>query len=246
MKKAKIVMEQVIILFAAMRRNVVPQAIEPFNAYIIAVYAYLQANQVRLGVTDANMKVLSILINDSVTGWIQLHTLHSSTSTRTGDVNTDLANSESIITHLLESIYHDIPRSVMITADYSTLHIAKLSNTKSARAKIENIPFAKMYSTGGAIIRWITRPLHSAGKAHIDPLADELQVEGILLNAADALPTDISQCNIHFSSKHAIFSHTFSPSDAGKRFACFVRYANTSDDKKSGGWSGIIICIVAF
>ncbi len=174
MKKIIILKEQIIILFAGVRRNVVPHAIEPFNAYIIAVYAYLQANQTRLLVSVANMKALGILINDPDTGWIQLHTLHSSTSTRTGDVNTDLANSESTITHLLESIYLDIPRSVMITADYSTLHIAKLSNSKSARAKIINIPFAKMYSTGGAIVRWITRPASSAGKAHIDPLADEL------------------------------------------------------------------------
>ena len=124
----------ILILLALVSKRVVPAAIEPFDAYITIVLAYLTntVNKARLAVSTANLDALTTLVNDPDTGWNALHTLHSASSTRTADVNTDLAISEITITHLLESIYRDIPRSAMLTADYSTLHIAKLSDTKSS------------------------------------------------------------------------------------------------------------------
>ncbi len=240
------VVTRIIILFAAGRRNVVPHAIEPFHAYITTVLAYITDPivKVRLMISNANLAALTLLVTDPATGWNILHNKHSAKSTRTADVNTDLANSEITITHLLESMYRDIPRSAMLTADYSTLNIAKVSTAKPKRAKIINIPFAKMFSKGGAIVSFITRPTHDAGKAHMDPLADQIEVVGIILKPGDPMPTDITQCNIKFSSKHAIFTHEFTLSDAGNRFACFLRYANTSDDKKSGGYSSVIVCVI--
>lgn len=246
MKKQLISVYNRIIILLAAGTHVVPKAIEPFNSYITIVLAYLTvvANKTRLAISTANITALTTLVTDPDTGWNALHTLHAAKSTRTADVNTDLANSEITITHLLESIYRDIPRSAMLTADYSTLHIAKLSDTRSARTRIINIPYAKIYSTGGAIVTFLTRPAHEAGKSHMDPLADQIEVKGILLKEGDPLPASEADCNIIFSSTHAIFTHTFTMADAGKRFACFLRYVNTSDDKKSGGWCGIIVCVV--
>ena len=245
-KSIRKVVNEIIILFAAMGKHVVPKAIEPFDAYITIVLAYLTntVNKARLAVSTANLDALTTLVNDPDTGWNALHTLHSASSTRTADVNTDLAISEITITHLLESIYRDIPRSAMLTADYSTLHIAKLSDTKSSRPKITNIPFGKMFSKGGAIVDFLTRPAHDSGRAHMDPLADGIEVVGVVLKEGEAIPTDTSTCNLKFFSKSAIFNHQFDMADAGKRFACFLRYVNTSDDKKSGGISGVIVCVI--
>jgi hypothetical protein len=237
---------KIIILFAAVRRNVVPQAIEPFNKYITDVFAYLNDSVVkaRLRVSTANLDALAILMNDPTTGWIALHALHSASRTRTADVNTDLANCEITITHLLESMYRDMPRSAMLTADYSTLHIAKLSDTKPKRTKITNIPFAKMFSKGGAIVSFLTRPAHDSGRAHMDPLADQIEVRGVILKDGDPMPASPDDCNIIFVSKSAIFTHNFTVPDAGKRFACFLRYVNTTDEKKSGGFCSVIVCVI--
>ncbi len=245
MKKTTIIIALSIVLLA-MRRKVIPKAIEPFDAYITIVLAYLTvpANKTRLAVSNANLGALTTLVTDPDTGWVVLHTLHSAKSTRTADVNTDLANSEITITHLLESVFRDIPRSAMLTADYSTLNIAKLSTTKPKRTAITNIPYAKMYSTGGAIVTFLTRPAHEAGKSHMDPLADGIEIVGILLKDGDPMPTSTADCNISFFSKSAIFTHNFEMVDAGKRFACFARYVNSSDDKKSGGFSSVIVCVI--
>ncbi len=224
--------------------NIVPKAIEPFNAYILLVLQYLTDNATRLIVSAGNITTLTFKVTDPATGWNHWHTLHSGAVTRTGPVNTYLHNSEGTITHQLQDIYNDIPRSVMTPDDYLTLHIAIPSDHRPRRTAITNIPFGKVYSVGGAIVNFIVRTDTHAKRAAMDPLADAVEIRGVLLGVDEALPTDPFKCDLVFTSKSALFSHAFTPANAGKKFACFLRFINLTDESKDGGWSGVITCII--
>jgi hypothetical protein len=225
-------------------KSIVPQALEPFNAYILLVLQYLIDNASRLIVSDGNITSITFMVTDPATGWNHWHTLHSGATTRTGPVNVYLHNSETNITHQLQIIYNDIPRSVMTPDDYLTLHIAIPTNHRAPRTAITNIPFAKVYSVGGGIVNFIVRTDTHAKRAAMDPLADAVEVRGILLAPDEAVPTDPSKCDLVFNSKSALFSHAFTPENAGKKFACFLRFINLTDESKDGGWSGVISCII--
>ncbi len=225
-------------------KRVVPQAIDPFNSYILVVLSYLTANASRLLITTGNITALNDLVTNATTGWTHWYTLHANAATRTSVINANLADSETAITQKLQSIYGDLPRSLMTNEDYQTLHISPPVTHRAKRAKITNIPFSKVYSVGGAIVKFIIRTDTHAKRAAIDPLADAVEVVAVLLSIDKPLPTDPSECNLHFISKEALFGHAFTPADAGMRFACFIRFVNLTDESKDGGWSGVISCIV--
>ena len=227
-----------------MADHVVPIAIEPFNAYAEASFIYLTDNQERLLVSEGNMTGLSELMINVDTGWRHWHTLHASEVTRTGPVNTHLRASETAITHKFQDIFADFPRSVLTIEDYAALHIAPPVTHRAKRGQIVNIPFAKVYSVGGAKASFIVRTDSHAKRAAMDPLADAVQVKAMLLAPDEANPIDPSKCNLDFSSTAALFSHAFTPADAGKKLACFFRFINLTDENLDGGWSGCITCII--
>ena len=223
----------------------VPNNIEPFNAYIGVVFPYIVANATRLGISTANVGALTHQVTDPITGWNALHTTHANKATKNTPDNLNLVKSEVTITHQLQAIYNDIPRSAMTSADYVTFHIAVPNHTKSSRASITNIPFGKIYPIGGGKIGFIVRTDTDAKRAKMDPLADVIWVDGIILKPGDPLPTGPSQCNIIFTSTTALFNHTFADVEIGNRFACFLHYANLTNDSKSGPVSDMLICVIA-
>ncbi len=229
----------------AIRKNIVPQAIELFNSYIIIVLPYILLHKARLLISEDNYDKLNALVNDPAEGWVYLHHLHSNKATKNMAVNLDLEVCETAITKLLQVIYNDIPRSYMTTTDFVTFHISIPKHTKGVRAKITNIPFGKIHPSGGGRIGFIVRTDTDAKRASMEVLADVIWVDGIILKPGDPLPTGPSQCNIRFTSTSALFSHPFPTEEIGNRFACFLHYANLTDDSKSGPISSILICIIA-
>jgi len=232
----------VIILMSVIRKNVVPQAVGNFNTYIITVLAYLILNATRLTVSATNMTALGSLVN-STTGWKALFLAYSNPNTKTPTGTHDLHDNETAITQLLQDIYRDIPRSVMTNSDYDTLNIAKLL-PHGDRPAISNIPFEHSYSRGQKVY-WIARTEDTAGRAHMDPLADILEVKGILIEPGAALPSDPDICTDTFTSTSAHFNKTFNVSDAGKKYAYFMRYVNQTDATKNGSWCACGFCIVS-
>ncbi len=227
------------------RRNIIPHGIDEFNTYILLVLTYLTDNATRLLITTANITDLNGLVTNATTGWTHWFNLHASPSTRTSPNTANLHASEFAITVKLHLIYGDLPHSLMTADDYENLHIAPPVTKRPKRTAITNIPFGKVFSVGGAIAKFIVRTDTHAKRAALDVLCDAVEVRGMLLAADGVLPTDPSKCDIVFSSKQALFTHAFTPADAGKRFACFLRFVNLTDEKKDGGWSGVITCIIA-
>ena len=225
-------------------KHIVPSAIDPSNTSILLVFGYLTANASRLLITSGNITALTGLVTDGATGWTHWFNLHASASTRTGPNTANMHAKEDAITKKLQSIYGDLPRSLMTEDDYANLHIAPPVTHRAKRTAITNIPYGKVYSVGGAITKFIVRTDTHAKRAAMDPLADGVEVRGMLLAADGNLPTDPSRCDITFISKEALISHAFTPADAGKRFACFLRFINLTDESKDGGWSGVISCII--
>ncbi len=226
-------------------RSIVPQAIEPFNTYIGVVLPYMVLNATRLTISTGNMGSLTHLVTDPLIGWNALHTTHANPATKNTPGNLDLVKCEVAITHLLQAIFNDMPRSAMTSTDYVTFHISVPNHTKGSRASITNIPFGKIYPIGGGKIGFIVRTDTDAKRASMDPLADVIRVDGIILAPGDALPIGPSQCNLIFTSTTALFDHTFADTEIGNRFACFLHYANLTDDKKSGPVSDMLICVIA-
>ena len=244
-KKSVIIIYTYIIVLAT-RVKVVPQAIEPFNTYVLAVLVYLSANQVRLHISVPDLEAFSDMVTHAVTGWTPLHTKHSAPGGKTTVVNHDLKDKEAEITHFLEVIYREIPRRVMTNDDYLTLHVAKPVIHRASRTPIFNVPFSIMYSPRGHKVHFICRVEEADGKASMDPLADELEVRGVLLNIGDPEPTDPMACPLVFTSTKAIFNHPFSAPDAGKKFCCFIRFKNDTDDSKSGSFSDLLRCLISY
>ncbi|MEI6823119.1 MAG: hypothetical protein WCL51_14405 [Bacteroidota bacterium] len=226
------------------RGNIVPGGIEPFNTYVGVVLPYMVINATRLTISTGNMGSLTHLITDPLIGWNALHTTHANKATKTTPGNLDLVKCEVNITKLLQSIFNDIPRSAMTSTDYVTFHISIPNHTKGSRASITNIPFGKIYSAGGGKVEFIVRTDTDAKRASMDPLADVIWVDGIILEPGDALPVHPADCNLIFTSKSALFSHSFDIAQAGNRFACFLHYANLTDDSKSGPISSLLVCII--
>ncbi len=229
----------------ATRKNIVPQAIELFNSYVIVVLPYILLNKARLLITEDNYEKLDALVNDPDEGWAYLHHLHSNKATKNMAVNLNLVISETSITKLLQMIYNDIPRSYMTSTDFITFHISVPKLTRGVRPKITNIPFGKIHPIGGGRVGFIVRTDTEAKRASMETLADVIWVEGIILKPSDPLPIGLSQCNIKFTSTSALFNHQFPVEEIGNRFACFLHYANLTDDSKSGPVSNILICIIA-
>ena len=227
------------------KNSIVPGNIEPFNAYIGPVLPYMVTNATRLGISSGNIGTLTHLVTDPLIGWNALHALHADKATKNTPGNLDLVKCEVAITHLLQAIFNDMPRSAMTSTDYVTFHISIPNHTKGSRASITNIPYGKIYPMGGGRIGFIVRTDTDAKRAAMDPLADVIWVDGIILKPGDPLPTGPSQCNIIFTSTTALFNHTFADVEIGNRFACFLHYANLTDDKKSGPVSDMLICVIA-
>jgi hypothetical protein len=225
-------------------KTVVPTSINAFNTYVLLVLLYLTDNASRLLIAPIYITDLNGFVTDATTGWTHWFNLHASPSTNNGPNTTNLHVSETKITKHLQLIYGDIPRSLMNADDYANLHIAPPVTSRPKRTAIINIPFGKVYSIGGAIVHFIVRTDTHAHRAAMDPLADAIEVSGMLIAADAPLPTDNSKCDLHFMSKEALFNHAFTPADAGKRFVCFLRYVNLTDETKDGGWSGVISTII--
>lgn len=226
------------------KNSIVPGNIEPFNAYIGIVLPYMVINATRLVISTGNIASLTHMVNDPLTGWNSLHTLHANKATKNTPGNLDLVKCEVTITRLLQAIFNDMPRSAMTSTDYVTFHISIPNHTKGSRASITNIPFGKIYSAGGGKVEFIVRTDTDAKRASMDPLADVIWVDGIILQPGDDLPKNPADCNLIFTSKSALFSHSFDIAQAGNRFACFLHYANLTDDSKSGPISSLLVCII--
>ena len=224
--------------------SVVPEKIEDVNAYQIVAAPYLKLNETRLTINPADIATLNLIISDPVNGWTFLHAQHSNPLTKTEPGNKDLLKCKKALTKQFQYIFRNIPRNVMITADFVTLNIAEPDFNKSRRSAITNSPFAKIIALAGAILKFIVRTDTDAKRASMEPLADVIRVMGIILKPGDALPTDPSECNITFTSTKAIFKHNFSIADAGNRFACFVQYVNTTDESKNGPVSAMLVCVI--
>jgi hypothetical protein len=231
-----------IIAMATIGKNVVPQAIGNFNTYILTVLAYLILNATRLTIASSNITALTDLVN-LAGGWRALFAAWSSPSTKTKTGTHDLHDNETAITNLLHDIYRDIPRSLMTNADYDTLNIAKLV-PHGERAAITNIPFEHSYSRGQKIY-WVVRTEDTAGRAHMDPLADGLEIKGILVAAGAPDPINPDACNIDFNATTAHPNRAFDVSQAGMKFCYFMRYVNLSDPTKNGSWCACGSCIVS-
>jgi hypothetical protein len=235
-----------IILMATSGKSVVPKAIELFNTYFAAVLIYLTANATRLGLNPTDVTDLAAHMNDVGTGWKDLHTKHSTAALKSTPGNHDLTDKERAVTQLLHSMYKPIDCRIMTNTDFETLGIAKPVDHNTDRAKITNVPFAIMYCLRAALVHFIVRISDAHGHASIDPLADEIEVRGIFLATADPLPTDPFACPIVFTSTSALIDHQFLPADAGKKFFCFIRYKNSTDDTKSGNWAALVPIYITF
>ena len=226
------------------QKRIFPKAIDAFNTFILMVFLYLKTNATRLQIKPTSITTLQTLINDPATGWSYYFGLHSNPVTRTKTINEDLGKSETSITIFLRSIYADIPRSVMITDDYNALNIAEPTHTKGSRAAITNTPYGVVYSVGGGKLCFIVRTKTDAKRASMDPLADVIWVDAIILKPGDPMPKSPADCTITFTSRSALFSHTFDLTEKGNTFVCFLHYANLTDDSKSGPVSEPISCII--
>jgi len=226
------------------RRIVVPTKIEDLNKYQMIALPYLKLNMLRLLVSDADILELNVMITDPVNGWAFLHNKHSDPLTKTEPGNADLMKCKVALTKKLQYVYRNIPRNVMISADFQTLNIAEPTDHKTKRGTIVNTPFGLITAIGGGILKFEVRTNAEAKTARMDDLADVVRVMGMILKPGEDLPTDPSQCTVTFTSTKANFKHTFSVAEAGNRFVCFLQYVNQSDESKNGPISKLQICII--
>ena len=229
----------------AKKTPVIPTTIDGFNKYLIVVFIYIKTNMVRLMVSSADFATLTEMINDPATGWTYLYTMHSDVATQTKPINAKLKKSKLTISQFLRYLYRNFPRNVMIVEDYQTFNIAELNSHHSRRAKITTTPYGNISSKSGGVVDFAVRDNTEVQNAAMEPLADAIRVYGVILNPGDALPTNVSQCNLSIISKKAKFSYQCPTEEAGNRFACYLQYVNLSDDSKSGPLSGLMICIIA-
>lgn len=226
------------------KHEIFPRGFNAFNAYILLVFAYLKANMTRLKISDDQITALQKLIFENDESWTFLFNIHSTSATKLSPATKKLQKLMKDIIKVLQAIYSDILRSIMTIDDFQTLNIAEPNKPKSPRKPIKDSPIVKLITKAGAIIDFIVRWNTDSKRASMHPDADVIRVVGKIVKPGEALPTTPEECTITFTSKKALFNHKFSIGDAGSCFACFVQYANESDEGKSGPYSTIQVIII--
>jgi hypothetical protein len=103
------------------QQQIFPTQDSDYNVYFAIVVAYLTANAVRLGIDPNDIAALAAIL----LVWNDLYPKstnpHTATHSIIVDKNAARANGET----RLRKVYDDIPNSVLITEDRSTLHLSE-------------------------------------------------------------------------------------------------------------------------
>ncbi len=118
--------------------------------------------------------------------------------------------------------------------DRVELQITIPDKIKSPRPKITDTVFAKAISLPGAQMEFICRTTSDSSRASMHPDADSLEVR---YNIGTA-PASVKACTGTFISRKAKFILVLGEEAGGQKIYWYARWKNSSEDTKSGPFSG--------
>ncbi len=214
-----------------MADGIFPKKDAEFNTYFGTVTPYLTANATRLNVSSGNVTALGTL----KTSWDIKYPQSQDPNTATKTIIDEKTDLRLDIEDLLRSIYGDIPKSALTTADRNTLNL-KERKPGAPRPQIETAPSVILQALGNLRVRLSFRVEDNESRPSIHPESDGLELKAMTGNTPPKGFNDSGLTSL-ISSK-ARFIHIFEDSQlAGQTFYIYARWINKTDAKKSGPWS---------
>lgn len=256
------------------RRGIFPNRFADSNSYFNTVVAYLNNNDARLQISTTNLDMLNLLYTNPTApldeqGWTELWLLHNNDATATKLVTTLLyqrLKAQAIdapfgMENQLRLIYGDIPQSLLIQTDRSTLNLKQRKTTRSRHytATTNGIIWSTAPLGGGVVL---TKCYPDSGSTH-NPLAAgktdkgagtrahkeygyEIRTAYMLLKLGDPLPAaaDAPGMIITIDTK-AHLVRSLGAANAGMVLCEFKQWYNPKHPELSGPWEGPKTSIVA-
>ena len=221
-----------------------PVKLAETNSYFDQAVPYLDSNQARLNVSDANKDALNELFDDPGTGngWKQVWALTSNEATATKPLRAQRNNLQKAITAKLKEIYGDVPQSVLTETDRTTLRIFVRDLKSSVRGKIDTAPDVAFTPLEGGEIRQRLRVDEDATRASRHPLADGWER---VSKIGGTPPADFSECPIKHSGTAALTTFNAGQENDGKRLYAFVRWINLGNPANNSAWSPMEVVTIS-
>ena len=224
----------------------IPKKIGEFNTYIKNAIPYLAdpVNTARLNVSDADKDYLNTALGDiDTTGtWIYVWAKTSSDATSTKPLRAERNDLQKSITAKLREVYSGIPESALTEIDRSTLLIPKRDTTPTDRPAITSRPELTLTVQGGARFLIENRVKSDASRPSMHPDADFIEIR---YSVGDTPPASEDECAVTIIRSKAREILKLKTVDAKKTFYCYTRWANKTDEAKSGPWTRLHSAVIS-
>lgn len=236
-----------LILIMANGNRRIPRSDSELNRFILNTTRVLlhpgpPNNWERLGMTEQDRDDWKALHDE----WVAIYAKHTDAAMRNSTV---VAEKEDVRKRFTKFTYNHLVRAQSLTtitaADREVFRIPLRKKTNTKRASIHDAPFVQFYNKPGGRLEVRARVMGAAGRAHIHPLADCMEIRYIALPIGAQPPEVWSECMELESTTKAISILKLKPDQLGKKIYAFCRWANRSEHEKSGPWSTRIEAIVA-
>ena len=215
-----------------------PKKDADFNDYINIAIPYITTEAARLGIAAGDITD----IGNDLTNWNVVYPNSQNPNVATKTIISDKTDLRGLIETRLRKIYDDIPNSVLISKDRTTLNLPERDTVPTPRGAINDIPFAGAKSTGGGIINNRVRTASDASRASRHELADGVEVKYQI--GGDDPPATAADCTNSLISKKAIFKLDAGQANATKRIYLFYRWVNLSNPANNGPWTNLIQTVI--
>jgi hypothetical protein len=224
----------------------IPRSLGDFNTFTIRVIPYLTNadNAKRLGVSEENNNKLVLMFGDIDTAgtWIYLWAKTSNDTTSTKPFRIERDEVKKSITSIIRVVYDDIPVRALTDRDRTTLLIPKRDTTPSTRPAITTRPELTITVQGGARFIVENRVKSDSSRASMHPDADYVELR---YSIGETPPASADECAVTIIRSKAREILKLKPADARKNFYCYTRWANKTDEAKSGPWTRLHSAVIS-
>lgn len=191
---------------------------EQFDTYRTAAVPYINANSARLTVSAGNITVLGTTDTAYSTVW----GLYGNPATRTIIITHSKTDQRNAYMALLSSIFHDIPKSVIIQADEDVLHIAANRAAPTQTPIMDVAPAMTVQGKGGGHYE-LTFKNPNTPTTKKFPKGQAFIIIFEIITDAGVAPSPTGPYNVVFYSSDAIFELYFQSPSFGKQanLQCF-------------------------
>jgi hypothetical protein len=211
-----------------------------FNDFQANLSTYVAANFEAWGIPQKALDDIAPI----VTRWNNAWAIAKNKDTRSpADVKEkDLARKE--LDHAIRAFVKEFlaNNSKVSNKDRTAMGLTVPSGSHSPRPAISTPPAVIFRAVIGGTLHVECRVEHDASRASMHPDADIVEIR---YKMDDPAPTNLAECTQIKTSTRGSFTMELGIENAGKRLYGFARWANESDNSKSGPWTNLFAVFVA-